>query len=161
MAQTYLTFTLPTVQSGKVPVYGVEVHSVREIVSRPNFNIASAPGAAPFLMGMVMLRGQLMPVVDLAGALGMNCVRPNLDERMTLLVINEGHQAVAILIDKAMSLVTGELSDSTNLSFETPGLEGVLQDGEQLITIMDLDKLVHAKAAGALVTETALEELAA
>jgi len=49
-------------------LYGINVFKIREIVAMPT--ITSVAGSLPHMMGVVNLRGMIIPVIDLAGVVG-------------------------------------------------------------------------------------------
>src|SRR5512139_3482220 len=66
-----------------------------EVVRRPA--IWSIPGAAPWLLGLLNLRSNLVPVFDLSRLLG-NADERQAEERLVL-VFDQGEHAVGMLID--------------------------------------------------------------
>jgi two-component system chemotaxis response regulator CheV len=56
--------------SGRKETFGINVFKVREVMRIPD--ITRAPDMAPAVVGMVSLRGQLVPVVDLAKYVGVD-----------------------------------------------------------------------------------------
>ena len=66
-----LTFSLGTDSiTGRVEIFGINVFKVREVIRTPD--ITCAPGMPPSVKGMVSLRGNLIPVIDLAEYVGIN-----------------------------------------------------------------------------------------
>jgi two-component system chemotaxis response regulator CheV len=66
-----LLFSLGTDRaSGRKESYGINVFKVREVMRTPD--ITRAPDMPPSVQGMVSLRGQLVPVVDLARYAGID-----------------------------------------------------------------------------------------
>ena len=49
-------------------LYGINVFKIREIVAMPP--ITSVAGSRPYMMGVVNLRGMIIPVIDLPGVVG-------------------------------------------------------------------------------------------
>jgi purine-binding chemotaxis protein CheW len=49
--------------------YGLEIESIQELVDNPPWY--SVPQTGAFLLGVINLRGQVLPVIDLPGLLGM------------------------------------------------------------------------------------------
>lgn len=54
--------------NGPSELYGINVFKIREIVSMPE--ITPIAGALPHMLGVVNLRGQIIPVIDLPGFIG-------------------------------------------------------------------------------------------
>ncbi|HEY6096368.1 MAG TPA: chemotaxis protein CheW [Gallionellaceae bacterium] len=89
-----------------------------EVVRRPG--IWSIPGAAPWLLGLLNLRSNLVPVFDLSRLLG-NADARQAEERLVL-VFDQGERAVGLLIDD----YPRPLHDMTRLT-SLPQLPAVLQ----------------------------------
>lgn len=53
---------------GRSELFGINVFKIREIIPMPQ--ITAMAGASPHKMGVVDLRGQIIPVIDLAGVAG-------------------------------------------------------------------------------------------
>jgi len=60
-------------QSDRRELFGINVFKVREIIVTPS--ITAIAGSTPHMLGVTNIRGQLMPVIDLASAVG--CVPKN------------------------------------------------------------------------------------
>ena len=55
-------------QLNRTELFGINVFKVREIIPMPT--ITAVAGSQPHMMGVVDLRGQILPVIDLAGVTG-------------------------------------------------------------------------------------------
>lgn len=70
-----LLFTLGTdLSTGRKEIFGINVFKVREVMRIPE--ITRAPDMPPAVVGMVSLRGTLVPVVDLAKYIGIQTDTP-------------------------------------------------------------------------------------
>lgn len=88
--------------------YGIDISHVREI--RGWSSVRSVPGAADFVLGILRLRGSIIPIVDLRRRLGLGdsvC-----DDRTVIVIVAIG-SAEAL---KAVGLVVDSVSDVVNLS---------------------------------------------
>lgn len=61
------------------------------------------PGAAPFVVGLVQIRGRVVPVVDLRARFGMPAAEPTLDSRVVVVQLDE--RTVGLLVDAAREVV--------------------------------------------------------
>ena len=50
---------------GRTELFGINVFKVREIIPMPT--VTAVAGSPPHMMGVVDLRGQILPVIDLSG----------------------------------------------------------------------------------------------
>lgn len=91
--------------------FGLEVEQVREVVRYTR--ITPVPLAPPLIRGLINLRGEIIPVVDLRRRLGFEVLEPS--ERSFLVVaVGEGGQ-LALLVDDV-----GEVIDVESSQLERP-----------------------------------------
>lgn len=96
----YLTFTVAAEQ------YALAVHHVAEIIAFQRITLV--PNTPAYIQGVINLRGQIIPVVDVRLRFGLPTVPYH--ER-TCIIIAEGHDALVGLIVEAVSEVC-EIPDS-------------------------------------------------
>ena len=73
----------------------IQMGSGSEVLQMPA--ISTLPGAPVWLLGLINLRGNLIPVFDLRQVLGVTS--PALGEKPLVLVFDQGDKAVGIIID--------------------------------------------------------------
>jgi chemotaxis signal transduction protein len=112
--------------------YAMPVEHVREVVGLGE--VAVVPGSRPEMLGVRNLRGQILPVVDLALLLGIDAAAPP----TRLLVAEAGGRAAGFAID-AVSEV-GELRDLTEQA-ESDLLMGATLAGGDLIGLIDVPRV--------------------
>ncbi len=85
----FLTFALADV------MYALPVETVKEI--RGYSAVTAVPGAAPYVLGVMNLRGQVIPVMDLRSRFGMESKER---DRFTVIVLVQlGARVVGIVVD--------------------------------------------------------------
>jgi purine-binding chemotaxis protein CheW len=112
--------------------YAMPVQHVREVVGLGQVTVV--PGSRPEMLGVRNLRGQILPVVDLAMLLGIDATVPP----TRLLVAEAGGRAAGFAID-AVSEV-GELQDPTEEA-ESALLIGATLAGGDLIGLIDVPRV--------------------
>ena len=113
-------------------VYAMPVEHVLEVAELGE--VAQLPGAPPAVLGVRNLRGQILPVVDLAALLGIT--REGAPTRM--LVAEEGGRLAGFAIDEVSDV--GELAEpdeETSSEF----LVGAALDGDELVGIVNVARL--------------------
>ncbi len=82
--------------------FGIPIDKVREIVMVPD--ITPVPDSGPYVLGIINLRGRLLPVIDLALRLALG---PGPRERMgrILVVEQDGQHLVGLLVDDAAEVL--------------------------------------------------------
>lgn len=103
------------------------------------------PGSAPYVAGIIQVRGQVIPVIELRKLFGHPSVEPTLDTRVV--IAEHGERLVALVVDKSREVV---LIDPATVQ-TTPGLieggsrglfGGLVQLGTRLVMLLDLGKVV-------------------
>ncbi len=102
----------------------IKTGSGSEVIQMPT--IWTLPGAPPWLLGLINLRGNLVPVFELRQLLGLG--QRAKDEKPLVLVFDQGDKAVGVLIDDFPKPLT-ELSALPNLPQLPTALAGHVRAG--------------------------------
>jgi purine-binding chemotaxis protein CheW len=123
--------------------FAIPVGTVREI---RGWSVATPlPHAPTYVLGLVNLRGTMLPILDLAGRLGFTPSVPT--DRHAIVVIQVGEQIVGLLVDAVSELITVPCS-----SIQPPPsigdfgfkrlVRGVLPHQERMITLLIPESLM-------------------
>jgi purine-binding chemotaxis protein CheW len=123
--------------------YGVRSNSVQQIEMIDD--VASVPNAHPALEGVVLVRGQIIPALNLRTRFGFEKVERDLRSR--LVVINTGARTVGLLVDAArefLRISTDAIEPPPQALTGLSGhyLEGVATIAERMILILNLDAVL-------------------
>jgi len=123
--------------------YGVRSRFVQQIEMVDD--VASVPNAHPAVEGVVLVRGQVIPALNLRTRFGFERIERDLRSR--LVVINTDKRVVGLIVDTAREFI--KISPD---SIEPPPealtglsghyLEGVAMIGERMILILNLDAVL-------------------
>jgi purine-binding chemotaxis protein CheW len=123
--------------------YGVRSRFVQQIEMIDD--VASVPNAHPAVEGVVLVRGQVIPALNLRTRFGFE--RIGRDLRSRLVVINNGKRVVGLVVDTAREFlkiapdsIVPPPEALTGLSGHY--LEGVATVGERMILILNLDAVL-------------------
>ncbi len=133
-------------------LYGVDIMDVKEILKIQN--IRAIPNAPYYMVGILNLRGEIIPIIDLHRRfhLDVGSVRPELDELESgFIILNISGTEIGIIIDKISRVVS---INNTEIQ-EAPQMKGGIgseyiigvtrnKDDDYLI-ILDTQKLFDAK----------------
>ncbi len=134
-----VTFTLDSVE------FGLDIDRVQEIT--PRSSITPVPGAPSFVLGVVNLRGIIIPVLDSRLRFHLAPAEPT--PRTRIIILSLGGRATGLQVDSVSEVV--RLEDLTIR--ETPPLvagirsdylAGMVTVGSRLITLIDLDKILDS-----------------
>lgn len=81
--------------------YAVAIATVREI--RGWTEPSSMPDAPDYVMGVINLRGEVLPLMNLAEKLGLKT--PDIDARSVIIVVEHGDQTVGLLVDSVSNII--------------------------------------------------------
>jgi purine-binding chemotaxis protein CheW len=131
--------------------YSVGISSVKEVVgwTRPTW----VPDAPPMVEGVIDLRGDVIPVVDLARRLGAERLHPPEETRIMIMEIDK--RLIGLVVDDVTEVLKVSDSQFTPSSPVTrsggdPLVYGVLKVGSRLLVLVDPARIVMGTGALAL-----------
>ena len=146
----YLTFILGDEH------YGLDIMKVREIRGyEPVTKIANAP---PFIKGVLNLRGDIVPIVDLRLKFAVGEASYNEFTIVIMLHIND--RIVGIVVDAVSDVINMKASEikpppEFGVAFDSQYLYGLAPVNEQMIILLNIEKLISSQELG-LFDSTAL-----
>jgi purine-binding chemotaxis protein CheW len=103
------------------------------------------PGSPPHVVGIIQLRGRVVPVIDLRTRFGIEPQAPSLDSRVV--VVKQQERAVALLADRAREVLrldptrfreAPEVGADSGQGF----VKSVAHAGERLLMLLDVPKVI-------------------
>jgi chemotaxis signal transduction protein len=119
--------------------YAVEPERVKEVTAEPR--PTRLPGAQPGVLGVINLRGEIVPLVDTAALLGLEIAAP----ASFAVVVRTAEGPAALTATDMPEVVT--LDDELGRS-DLPGSSSRYRFGSRLVVVLDVDEIV-AIARGA------------
>ncbi len=123
--------------------FAVEIAMVNEIIRMKD--ITPVPGALPHIRGLVNLRGQTIPVMDLRARIGLPEVEESGDSRIVVIDFEAGRLGIVVdAVEEVMTFEADAIQPASTLAAgkEQEFVEGVARQGERLVTLIDLQALV-------------------
>lgn len=140
-----LTFTLAGEE------YGINILAVREI--RASSRVTRIPQTPDYVLGVLNLRGAIVPVMDLRLRFGLNRLDPA-DTTVTVVVAVGDHLfgMVADAVSDVFDAHEDEIKPVPDLGtvVDTGFLKGLVGDGERMIMLLDVDRLMRPEEIAAL-----------
>ncbi len=140
----YLTFTLGD------EVFALEISKVREVLDYTT--ITKIPRMPEFLSGVINLRGNVVPVVDMRLLLGMNAVQRTMDTCIVIVEIyleNELIQvgALADSVKEVIELDPDQIDPPPKLGAKLKSgfINGMGKRDQNFIIILDIDKVLSSE----------------
>jgi purine-binding chemotaxis protein CheW len=125
----------------------VDITSVREI--RGWTPATPVPHAPPFMLGVINLRGAVMPVIDLGGRLGMATSPPT--DRHVIIVAKMGEHSVGLVVNavcETFAVKPEQVQPLPEIGGEASSkvVRGFLQVDDRMISLISLDQLLEDAA---------------
>ncbi len=126
----------------------VDIMSVREIRGWTPATVL--PHAPAYILGVINLRGAVVPIVDLAARMGLEPIRP--DARHVIVICVVDNQTVGFLVDAVSDI----LSVKRTLIQPTPAVssditraffEGVIAIEQRMLRLIDIEAVLPPIAA--------------
>ena len=126
--------------------YGVDISQVQEIIRM--VEITHVPRAPRFMEGVINLRGQLIPIIDLRTRFGMP--RINATKSTRIIVTEIGSKRVGIVVDsvsEVLNLPIENVEDAPEMiaGVGTEYIQGVGKMSERLIIMLDLTMVISGE----------------
>lgn len=132
------TFEFVTLVAG-AQSFGIEIRQIREI--RRWSPITALPHAPVEVLGVINLRGAVVPILDLAARLGLGATAPS--ARNVFIIARIDQRTVGLMVDSVSEIV----SIRRDQVREVPGvgsfggaecLQGLIETGDDMIRVIDL-----------------------
>lgn len=137
----YLTFTLSD------EVFALNIGKVREVLDY--LTITKVPRMPEFLRGVINLRGNVVPVIDLRYKLGMGAITQSVDTCIVIVEIMIDDEmthigALADSVKEVLALEPGQISPPPKLGIEINNtfIKGMGRQDEKFVMILDIDKVL-------------------
>ena len=122
--------------------FGVNILQAREI-EKLDQGLTRVPKAPPFVEGVINLRGEIIPIVDLRKRFGLTLPPLGYDSRVIIVEVRGA--PVGMLVDAVVEII--RIPDSADdppppltKGIDAQYLAGVAKVGDRLIVLLNLDK---------------------
>lgn len=126
--------------------YGIDIHQVIEIV--PLGTITRLPTENSSLIGVINLRGQVIPVMDLNKNLGLG-LDHSYQKSARIIITEIRSYPVGFIVDEVpeiLKIPLNSLAQTPDLiqgKIQGEFIKGVAKSNERLIVVLEIDKLVN------------------
>jgi len=125
--------------------YGVQINKVREILTYPI--VTPIPDASKWVKGVINLRGEVAPIIDLRVRFNINN-HPIYNERTIVIAVKtEDERMIGLVVDTVSDMENVDLeklypAPDMGTSISPEYLKGLFKKDEQMIVILDIDKIL-------------------
>ncbi|WOD12880.1 chemotaxis protein CheV [Pseudomonas sp. NyZ704] len=123
-------------------LFALNVFKIREVLQLPR--LTQMPQRAPHVAGVIHLRGQTLPVIDLSGAIGMRPQQALPDSTIIITEYNRSVQAFLVGgVDRIMNLNWDSVQPPPRGAGRTHYLTAITRlDDQRLVEIIDVEKVL-------------------
>ena len=123
--------------------YGIEILRVKEI--KEMIRITRVPKAPHYVRGVINLRGEVIPIVDLRKKFNLEKRNDNDNTRIIIVAVEE--ITVGLVVDTSSEVIGIMIKDieeapETVGSFEQGYISGIGKVGSRLIILLNVDKIL-------------------
>lgn len=122
-------------------LFAINVFKIQEVVLLPK--LTQIPHRHPHVRGVINLRGQTLPVIDLSQAIGMRPLEAN--ERSTIIITEYNRSVQAFLVagvDRILNLTWESIQPPPATVGRYHYLTAITRVNEQLVEIIDVEKVL-------------------
>lgn len=129
--------------------YGLKVDKVREVLKIHEKDITPLPNAPSYVMGVTNIRGEITPIIDLKGKLGIYENSENEKDEKLVMVIEVEQQTFGILVDgvkDVMQISSEQIVPVSAIKKASSGgeyIEGIIKLDNRLIILLDISSLLE------------------
>jgi purine-binding chemotaxis protein CheW len=126
--------------------YGIDIYNVKSI--ERIFSFTRVPNAPSYVKGVINLRGEVVPVIDLRKRFGFNSKEIDKDSR--IIIVNYDEAAVGLLVDSSSEVVQLNKEEIDNVpavgdSLKQYFVDSIGKKDERLIMLLNLEKILEVK----------------
>lgn len=139
--------------------FGVDISGIQEVLEYRQ--VTHVPRTPAFMLGVINLRGKVIPVVDLRRQFGMQVAEPTVDTCIVILsvVIDGENTPLGVLADRVHEVV--ELSESEinppprlGSRVRSEFISGMARQEESFIILLDLERIFSSEELQRVVQES-------
>lgn len=123
--------------------FGIDIKLISNIVRMQK--ITRVPKVAPYIKGVINLRGEVIPVISLRLKMGLSPDEITKKTRIIILTM-EQHESIGVLVDEVKEVVTLDEEHVERVSYDKDDkskfLGGVGKYEEKLISLLDINAVL-------------------
>ncbi|HUX22045.1 MAG TPA: chemotaxis protein CheW, partial [Spirochaetia bacterium] len=123
--------------------YGMEILRVKEVIRSPE--ITSLPKAPTFVKGIINLRGDVIPIVDLRNKFGLET--DEMTQATRIIVVDVDGRLVGMVVDSASQVVripSDQIDPPPPIigGISTEYIKGVAKLNDRLVILLNIDSIL-------------------
>ncbi|MBS7527707.1 chemotaxis protein CheW [Fusibacter paucivorans] len=122
-------------------IYGIDIEHVNDINRIQE--ITEVPNQDHYVMGIINLRGQIVPVIDIRRRFVKNEIE--YDDRTCIIVIRYEENIVGLIVDRVVEVLSIPISLLTKTDSndqKSKFIMGITKYNDQIITLLDIERIL-------------------
>lgn len=125
--------------------YGLQISKVREILTYPT--VTPIPDASRWVKGVINLRGEVAPVIDLRVRFSINDDPVYTNRTIIIAVKTQDMRMIGLVVDEVSDMENVDLdrlypAPDMGTSIAPEYLKGLFKKDEKMIVILDIDRIL-------------------
>lgn len=126
--------------------YGIQISKVREILTYPV--VTPIPDASRWVKGVINLRGEVAPIIDLRIRFNVNKEPLYCDRTIVIAVRTEDNRMIGLVVDEVSDMENVEMDKLFNApdmgtSISPEYIKGLFKKDEMMLVILDIDRILN------------------
>lgn len=132
--------------------YGIDILNIHEINRLKEISISKVPKTPDFIEGIINLRGEVVPVIDLRKKFSLDAKA--IEKESRIVIVKLKNKVVGLLVDSVSHVIT--LSDEDispppeEVKVNSEYIVGLGKKNDRMIFILDIYKILDVKEEDAL-----------
>ena len=140
--------------------YGIDILQVEGINRLKEISITRVPRAEQFIEGVINLRGNVIPIIDLRKRFDLGSTPKDRDARIIVVQIEE--KLIGLLVDRVNEVVSVNTNNigpppEEVTQIDTQFLDGIARLKERLILVLNVHEMLSSKEQEELVNMTEMK----
>ena len=134
--------------------YGVDILRTRELITYPVGGVTPVPGLPGFVVGVINLRGLVIPVMDLR--IRFRLAQAEYDGYTVIIIVEVEGKHIGLVIDSVSDVIHLEEDQIQSMehltaSVDTEFIGGVVSIKDEMVIVLDVEHLLSGRELLALV----------
>ncbi|MCJ8344924.1 chemotaxis protein CheW [bacterium] len=124
--------------------YGIPILQAREVVATLEINVV--PNTPDFVLGVINLRGKIVPVLDLRHKFDLQPIAA--DKESCIVIVDMNQSMTGLLIDHLLGVITIEEEDYAEApklgsEINTQFMQGIIKLDSRIIIVLDIEHILE------------------
>ncbi len=136
-------------------LYGIPVLQVQEIIGMTK--ITSVPNSLPYMKGVIDLRGEVVPVIDMRNKFGMP--ETEYSSFTVIIIVEVGDRLVGMVVDSVSDVLNIPVKDMREMpqlssKVQRDFIDGIGQCGSDLVIILNAERILTTEELNRIDNDT-------